>query len=139
VLRYIILNFLNYCKHYLFSKSTIEAFTTRLNELEWFIQLHQIKSLDEITYQHLTEFVTSDNPSVHVKKVRVWTLHQFFHYLELKDTGQIQYHDLVQRHLSYPQTQLCQSPERRRCGYYGSSHFFQILTAKIQCREAGYV
>lgn len=98
MLQNIILNFLNYCKHYHFSKSTIEAFTTRLNELHWFVQLHQIKSLDEITYQHLMEFVVSDNPSVHVKKVRVWTLHQFFHYLELSKLIKV---NIAQR-LPYP-------------------------------------
>lgn len=76
-----IANFLNECKHYQFSKSAIEAFTTRLGELYRFFESHQIKSLAEISYQHLLEFVVSGHSSSHVKKFRVWTLHQFFHYL----------------------------------------------------------
>ena len=82
MLQNIILNFLDYCKHYHFSEKAIQAFTTRLNEPDLFFQCYQIISLDQITYQHLMEFVVSGNVSNHVKKVRVWTLHQFFHYLE---------------------------------------------------------
>ena len=82
MLKNIISNFLEYCKHYHFSGSAIEAFTTRLNELDRFLEIHQIESLKEITYRHLLEFVASGDRSVHIKKVRVWTLHQFFHYLE---------------------------------------------------------
>jgi integrase/recombinase XerC len=74
-------NFLEYCKHYHFSKSTIEAFTTRLNELDRFLGNNHLHSVRQITYHHLMEFVASGNVSNHVKKVRVWTLHQFFHYL----------------------------------------------------------
>jgi integrase/recombinase XerC len=98
MLQNIILNFLNYCKHYHFSDSAIEAFTTRLNELDRFLQRHQIKSLNEITYPHLMEYVASGNVSSHVKKVRVWTLHQFFHYLELSKLIKV---NIAQR-LPYP-------------------------------------
>jgi integrase/recombinase XerC len=94
-----ILSFLAYCKHFHFSDSSIEAFTTRLNELDIFLQPYQIKSVSEISYQHLMEFVTSGDPSNHVKKVRVWTLHQFFHYLS--------FHKLIQKNIAqqmpYPQ------------------------------------
>ena len=75
-------SFINYCKHYQFSFKSIQAFKLRLQELENFLTSCQIKSLDQITYQHLLEFVISGNASNHVKKVRVWTLHQFFHYLK---------------------------------------------------------
>ena len=94
-----ITNFLNECKHYQFSKKAIQAFRTRLNELEHFCVHRQIDSLNDINYQHLLEFVVSGHPSVHIKKVRVWTLHQFFHYLE--------FHRLIQvnpaKRLPYPQ------------------------------------
>lgn len=99
MLQEIIVNFLDDCKHYHFSKSTLEAFTTRLNELDRFFELHQIKSMDEITYRHLLEFVASGDRSPHIKKVRVWTLRQFFHYLE--------FHQLIKvnpaKKLPYPQ------------------------------------
>ena len=98
MLQEIITNFLNDCKHYQFSKKAIQAFSTRLNELENFLTLHQIKSPDDITYRHLLDFVPSGNVSNHVKKARVWTLHQFFHYLE--------FHQLIQvnpaKRLPYP-------------------------------------
>lgn len=82
MLQNIIPKFINYCKHYHFSDKAIQAFTTRLAELDHFLNHHQIHSLSEIQYDHLIDFVTTGNPSVHIKKARVWTLHQFFHYLE---------------------------------------------------------
>jgi len=78
MLQTIIHNFLEYCKHYQFSTSTIEAFTTRLNELDRFLDNNQLHSVKQITYHHLMEFVASGTVSNHIKKVRVWTLHQFF-------------------------------------------------------------
>jgi len=99
MLQVIITNFLDYCKHYQFSKSAIEAFTTRLNELNNFLETHQIKSLQQITYQHLLEFVTWNTPTTHIKKVRVWTMHQFFHFLK--------FHKLIDKNIAqklpYPQ------------------------------------
>jgi len=82
MLQNIIPKFINYCKHYHFSLKAIQAFKTRLGELDRFLNHQRIHSLCEIQYDHLIDFVTTGNPSVHVKKVRVWTLHQFFHYLE---------------------------------------------------------
>lgn len=82
MLQHIIANFLDYCKHYQFSEKAIQAFAIRLNELERFMVLHQIRSVQDINYLHLSDFVISGDVSPHVKKVRVWTLHQFFHYLE---------------------------------------------------------
>ena len=99
MLQEIINNFFDYCKHYQFSKSSIEAFTTRLNEFKSFLETLQIKSLKQINYQHLLEFVTWDSPSTHIKKVRVWTMHQFFHYLK--------FHKLIDKNIAqklpYPQ------------------------------------
>ena len=75
-------SFITYCKHYHFSEKAIEAITIRLHELDRFLETHQIKSLDEITYRHLLEFVAVGDRSCHIKKVRVWTIHQFFHFLK---------------------------------------------------------
>ncbi|HGY10977.1 MAG TPA: integrase [Desulfobacterales bacterium] len=77
--------FLDACKHYNYSKSTIGAFTTRLNEFDVFIQSHHVQSIKAITYQHLMDFMISRNASHHVKKIRVWTLRQFFHFLKLNN------------------------------------------------------
>jgi len=77
-------NFFRYCKIYHFSDSALEAFSTRLKEFDAFLTEHRIESIDQISYQHLIEFVASGNPSNHVKKVRVWTMRQFFHYLKFK-------------------------------------------------------
>jgi len=99
MLQEIIANFLDECKHYQFSHKTIEAFALRLREFKEFIASLQINSLDNINYQHLLEFVAFGDRSVHIKKVRVWTLHQFFHYLE--------FHKWIQsnpaKRLPYPQ------------------------------------
>jgi site-specific recombinase XerD len=98
MLQEIIANFIDDCKHYQFSSKAIDAFTKRLDEFQVFLKPHQIKSPDEITYRHLLEFVASGDRSSHIKKVRVWTLHQFFHYLE--------FHKLIQvnpaKELPYP-------------------------------------
>ncbi len=93
-----IVNFLNEYKHYHYSKSTLEAFSTRLGELDRFLERRQIRSLDDISYRHLLEFVASGHASSHVKKVRVWTLHQFFHYLYFNKRIEVN----VARQLPYP-------------------------------------
>jgi len=69
-------SFIGYCKHYPFSSKSIQAFT----------------------YRHLMEFVTSGNTSSHVKKVRVWTLHQFFHFLEFHSLIKVN----IAQQLPYP-------------------------------------
>jgi len=41
-------------------------------------------SIKEISYQHLRRFVADfKTPSIHIKKARVWSLRQFFHFLKL--------------------------------------------------------
>ena len=79
--------FLNYCSNSEFSDRSLETLTLRLKEFKQFILscTKQITSVKKINYQHLTEFVADyNNPSVSVKKARVWTLHQFFHFLKLQ-------------------------------------------------------
>ena len=53
----------------------------RLNGSKKTTRLRKIKS---ITYRYLSGFVADyKNPSIHVKKARIWSLRQFFHYLKL--------------------------------------------------------
>ncbi len=54
-----ITNFLDECKHYQFSKSTISAFTTRLNELDHCLESQQVQSLDQITYRRVTMIINN--------------------------------------------------------------------------------
>ena len=79
----IITNFLTYCKTYNFGKRSLEVFSSQLNELSRHLHSLHICSIKDITYKHLLSFVTSGDPSVYTKKHRVWTLHQFFHYLKI--------------------------------------------------------
>jgi len=77
-------HFLKYCKVSDFSKKSIESLTTRLNEFKEYLETTTITSVKDILYQHLREYVAEFKPpSVHIKKGRVWTLHQFFHFLTL--------------------------------------------------------
>lgn len=77
-------NFLHYCQVSNFSDKSIESLSARLKEFKNFISSTCIESLQEITYQHLLTFVADfGNSSVHIKKARVWTLQQFFHFLKL--------------------------------------------------------
>jgi len=80
-----------YCKQFLeysqladFSVRSIQALTIRLNEFKAFLKSQRIRSVKKITYQHLINFVADHkDPSIHVRKSRVWTLRQFFHFLTL--------------------------------------------------------
>lgn len=79
--------FLNYCNNSDFSVRSLETLTLRLKEFNQFILScpQQVTSVKQINYQHLSEFVADyNNSSVYVKKARVWTLHQFFHFLKLQ-------------------------------------------------------
>lgn len=78
--------FLNYCNNSDFSARSLETLTLRAKEFNRFLSNYpqQITSVKQINYQHISEFVADyNNPSVYVKKARVWTLHQFFHFLKL--------------------------------------------------------
>jgi len=77
-------HFLSYCRISEFAKKSIEALTTRLNEFKEYLETDPIRSSKEISYRHLREYVAEfKTPSIHIKKGRVWTLHQFFHFLTL--------------------------------------------------------
>lgn len=77
-------DFLVYCKTYNFSVRSQEVFASVLNKFAEHLTSIHIDSIQEITYTQLLSFIIAGNPSVHTKKQRVWTLHQFFHYLELQ-------------------------------------------------------
>ena len=96
-----ITNFLQYCKNSDFSQRSIETLSFRLNEFNKFIQSLSNFTITQINYQHLLQFVADyGTPSPSVKKVRqlAESLHQFFHYLKLKQVIQ---HNIALK-LPYP-------------------------------------
>ena len=85
MLQHNITNFLEYCNNSDFSKRSIETLAFRLNEFNRFIQSLSIFTISQINYQQLVQFIADyGQPSPSVKKARVWSLHQFFHYLKLQ-------------------------------------------------------
>jgi len=84
MLHRIISRFLDYCRLAEFSVRSIQALTIRTNKFEVFLKILKIRSVKKITYRHLVDFVADyENPSIHVRKSRVWILRQFFHFLTL--------------------------------------------------------
>ena len=77
-------DFLNYIKMHNFSKRSLEVLSARLNKFNRYLNTLKLKSIKEIEYSHLTDFIIHNNPTVHVKKPGIWALRQFFHYLKLK-------------------------------------------------------
>jgi len=76
--------FLAYCQLADFSIRSIQALTVRLNEFKACLKFQKIQSVKKITYRHLIDFVADYKaPSIHVRKSRVWTLRQFYHFLTL--------------------------------------------------------
>lgn len=76
--------FVEYCQLADFSVRSIQALDIRLNELKAFLKSQRIQSVKKITYLHLIDFVADyKDPSIHVRKSRVWTLRQFYHFLAL--------------------------------------------------------
>ena len=77
-------HFLDYCKVSNFAVKSIQSLRVRLNEFNRFINKMPVNSIQGITYRHLKEFITRyKNPSIHIKKARIWSLRQFFHFLKL--------------------------------------------------------
>jgi integrase/recombinase XerC len=76
--------FVEYCQLADFSVRSIQALAIRLNEFEAFMKSQRIQSVKKITYLRLIDFVADYKaPSIHVRKSRVWTLRQFYHFLTL--------------------------------------------------------
>lgn len=77
--------FIAYCKIAGFKDKSIESLSIRLNEFKKFLQNKQLRKIPSINYDHLSCFVADfGSPSIHVKKARIWTLRQFYHYLSLE-------------------------------------------------------
>ena len=92
-------HFIAYCKVSDFSEKSIETLTLRLKDLDRFMALREVYRVEDLSYIHLKEFVTRfGNNSVHVKKAKIWTLHQFFHFLHLN--GRIR--DNIALQIPYP-------------------------------------
>ena len=69
-----------------FSDRSIQELSARLKELQSFLKARQIRSVKKIAYLDLVAFVADFNsPSIHVRKSRVWTLRQFYHFLTLNN------------------------------------------------------
>jgi len=93
MLRSLVSDFLHYCEISDFSDSSLETFSAQLFEFNYFINQRSVHSIQDISYQRLTEFIAEHrNPSVHVKKQRVWSLHQFFHFLKM--------HNLIEENIA---------------------------------------
>ena len=76
--------FVEYCQLADFSVRSIQALDIRLNEFKEFLKSQRIQSVKEITYLRLVDFVADyKDPSIHVRKSRVRTLRQFYHFLTL--------------------------------------------------------
>jgi len=76
--------FLDYCKVSNFATRSIQSLRVRLNEFNRFINEGSVESIQDISYRDLKEFITRyHGPSIHIKKARIWSLRQFFHFLKL--------------------------------------------------------
>ena len=77
--------FIAYRKVAGFKDKSLETFSLRLNEINKFLKSKRFRNIQSFTYSHLSAFVADfKSPSVHIKKARIWSLHQFFHFLKLK-------------------------------------------------------
>ena len=77
--------FLAYCKVAGFKERSIQTLSLRLNEFNKFLKSNRFSRIRSLTYAHLSAFVADyKTPSIHVKKARIWTLRQLFHYLTLQ-------------------------------------------------------
>lgn len=76
--------FLNHCREAHFALRSESVMANRVREFEGYLESLGVGCITDVTYIHLSGYVTFNHPSVHIKKSRVWTLHQFFHYLKLQ-------------------------------------------------------
>jgi integrase/recombinase XerC len=110
--------FLDYCQVSNFAPKSIEAFRVRLEQFHQYCQSVAVGSVSEIGYQQLSDFVADfQRPSVHMKKSRVWALHQFYHFLKLNHIIE----EDIARQIPYPKI------ERKVPRYLTSTEFNQIL------------
>jgi len=77
--------FIAYCKVSGFKKKSIESLSLRLKQFNRFINQSPVHDIGSIRYAHLRQFIADyGQPSIHVKKARIWALRQFYHYLTLE-------------------------------------------------------
>lgn len=85
MLTQLITDFIAYTEQVNFKVKSREAITSRLKQLAAYCESNNIHDVNDITFQHLLQFVAEfGHDSVHVKKSKIWALHQFFHFLTLK-------------------------------------------------------
>ncbi len=84
MLKNYITDFIAYCKVTDFSNNSIKSLRASLQDFAACMDEQQIDSIKDIGYGQLSGFVADfKTPSIHKKKARVWSLHQFFHFLTL--------------------------------------------------------
>ena len=81
MLQPLIAQFLEYRELANFSARSIQAMEIRLREFRFFALGHKLRAVADITYLHFAEFTAQyRQPSIHIRKSRVWALRQFFHF-----------------------------------------------------------
>lgn len=86
MLEVLIKYFIDYFKVTNFADKSIEILRLRLKELKTYLDSRSVEVIKGVTYFHLREFVGDyKSPSSHVRKSRIWCLHQLYHYLKMKD------------------------------------------------------
>lgn len=102
MLHHYIEQFLHYCQVSNFPQKSIEALTARLRHFDLYCQTLSVGSIADVTYQQLLTFVADfDEPSVHVKKNRIWALRHLYHFLKLNHIID----DNLARHIPYPKVE----------------------------------
>jgi integrase/recombinase XerC len=85
MLTQLIADFIDYTKDVNFKERSRDAIKSRLKQLAAYCESQNIQNANDITFQHLLQFIAEfGHDSVHVKKSKIWALHQFFHFLTLK-------------------------------------------------------
>lgn len=80
-----IAKFLEYYQSLSYSDKSLKALKSRLREFADYLDCLNLKSVTEVEYSHLLEFVTGDeHTSAHVTKSRVWAPRRLFQYLVLQ-------------------------------------------------------
>lgn len=91
--------FLNYCQTANFAAKSLQSLRLHLLEFDRFLASHHIRSIRKIRYLDITNYITDGvNPSLHVKKARIWMLRQFYHFLKLQDALDVN----LAKNLRYP-------------------------------------
>ena len=86
MLTQLIADFIEYTHHIEFKDKSRDAAKSRLKQLADYCESQNIHNATDITFQHLLQFITEFGySSVHVRKSKIWALHQFFHFLTLKN------------------------------------------------------